>query len=173
VVAILSDYKLAIDDRAKLASQMLCFASVARRTCTRTTYAASFASIFTTGSPHHHDGARSIRLLQQLSHVQPKFSPDQPSSPIRLSRRSLQDLAPKPVTVQSLPSTTIQAPAAKELDNTAKDQRRNDWNIIKKLMVHVWPKQDWRTRGTVLLGFGLLVSGKVSGGEYYANDIGC
>jgi ABC transporter ATM len=72
---------------------------------------------------------------------------------------------------------------AKELDSereiTAKEQRTNDWSIITKLMVNVWPKNDWKTRGTVLLGFGLLVSGKVSGepyktvykSSYFASDI--
>lgn len=70
--------------------------------------------------------------------------------------------------MQTPPSATVKRPSvAKELYSsdvvTAKEQRRNDWNIIRKLMVNVWPKNDWKTRGTVLLGFGLLVTGKVSG----------
>ena len=28
-------------------------------------------------------------------------------------------------------------------------------------MHHVWPRDDWNTRGRVLLGFGLLIAGKV------------
>jgi hypothetical protein len=44
---------------------------------------------------------------------------------------------------------------------TQAEQRKSDWKIIKRLMVHVWPKDDWKTRGTVLFGFGLLVGGKV------------
>lgn len=28
-------------------------------------------------------------------------------------------------------------------------------------MSHVWPKNDWGTRGRVVLGFGLLIAGKV------------
>ncbi|KAF9463913.1 P-loop containing nucleoside triphosphate hydrolase protein [Collybia nuda] len=44
---------------------------------------------------------------------------------------------------------------------TAKEQRESDWGIITKLLVNVWPKNDWKTRGTVLLGFALLISGKV------------
>ncbi|KAH6913480.1 iron-sulfur clusters transporter ATM1 [Coprinopsis sp. MPI-PUGE-AT-0042] len=44
---------------------------------------------------------------------------------------------------------------------TKSEQRRSDWAIIKRLMTNVWPKNDWRTRGTVLFGFILLVSAKV------------
>jgi ATP-binding cassette subfamily B (MDR/TAP) protein 7 len=87
---------------------------------------------------------------------------------IPISRRAFQDLAPRPGKVQTTPSPAIakRPSMAKELDSsdvvTAKEQRNSDWNIITKLMVNVWPKNDWKTRGTVLLGFGLLVTGKVS-----------
>jgi hypothetical protein len=43
------------------------------------------------------------------------------------------------------------------------EQRRTDWSVIRKLLQHVWPRNDWYTRGRVLLGFGLLISGKVCG----------
>ncbi|KAL4245855.1 Type 1 protein exporter [Abortiporus biennis] len=42
-----------------------------------------------------------------------------------------------------------------------KEQRKRDWKLIKQLVVNVWPSNDWRTRGKVLLGFGLLISGKL------------
>lgn len=45
---------------------------------------------------------------------------------------------------------------------TPSEQRKSDWGITKRLLVNVWPKNDWKTRWTVLLGFGLLVSSKVS-----------
>lgn len=45
---------------------------------------------------------------------------------------------------------------------TLAEQRRSDWGITKRLLVNVWPKNDWKTRWIVLLGFGLLVSSKVS-----------
>ena len=109
---------------------------------------------------------RSTCLLHQLRVLpKPRLLPsDQLSSSIRLARRALHDFIPKPngTDVQILPSTTNHAPVTKEPDTAAREQRRNDWRILKKLMVHVWPKQDWRTRGTVLLGFGLLISGKAS-----------
>ncbi|KIK45245.1 hypothetical protein CY34DRAFT_801869 [Suillus luteus UH-Slu-Lm8-n1] len=60
------------------------------------------------------------------------------------------------------------APAAtsapKSVDSdivTVQEQRRKDWIIVKRLMSHVWPKDDWGTRGRVVLGFGLLIAGKV------------
>ncbi|KAK0194000.1 P-loop containing nucleoside triphosphate hydrolase protein [Armillaria mellea] len=44
---------------------------------------------------------------------------------------------------------------------TVAQQRKSDWNIVKRLMENVWPKNDWKTRATVVLGFGLLISGKL------------
>ncbi|KAJ7300740.1 P-loop containing nucleoside triphosphate hydrolase protein [Mycena albidolilacea] len=44
---------------------------------------------------------------------------------------------------------------------TAKEQRRTDWRIVKTLGKHVWPKNDWKTRGTVVFGFGLLITSKL------------
>lgn len=47
----------------------------------------------------------------------------------------------------------------REISN--KEQRRRDWVIIKRLLVHIWPPNDWSVRGRVILGVGLLVTGKV------------
>ena len=52
-------------------------------------------------------------------------------------------------------------PKAEVKEPSKEEQRRSDWVIIKRLMSNVWPKNDWRTRGTVLFGFVLLVSAKV------------
>lgn len=38
---------------------------------------------------------------------------------------------------------------------------------MKKLLLNVWPKNDWRTRGAVLLGFAFLITGKV----FVASDV--
>ncbi|KAL5504325.1 ATM1 [Sanghuangporus vaninii] len=62
--------------------------------------------------------------------------------------------------------------SGKDASKTAKDlrterhltnaeQRRKDWAIIKRLLVHIWPPGDWNVRSRVLLGFGLLIGGKV------------
>jgi hypothetical protein len=44
---------------------------------------------------------------------------------------------------------------------TLAQQRKSDWAIIKRLLENVWPRGDWKTRGTVLFSFGLLVGSKV------------
>ena len=46
------------------------------------------------------------------------------------------------------------------------EQRRRDWSIVRRLLVHIWPKDDWATRGRVVLGVGLLVCGKVRLSSY-------
>ncbi|KAG2131378.1 P-loop containing nucleoside triphosphate hydrolase protein [Suillus clintonianus] len=56
----------------------------------------------------------------------------------------------------------VNVPKSVDSDNVSvKEQRRKDWIIVKRLMSHVWPKNDWGTRGRVVLGFGLLIAGKV------------
>ncbi|KAG1869651.1 P-loop containing nucleoside triphosphate hydrolase protein [Suillus tomentosus] len=59
------------------------------------------------------------------------------------------------------PATTSVSKSVDSDNVTVKEQRRKDWIIVKRLMSHVWPKDDWGTRGRVVLGFGLLIAGKV------------
>lgn len=76
---------------------------------------------------------------------------------------------PAPTTTSTpSPSPTSSASPRDRQDLTANgtqisagEQRKRDWSIIRKLAVNVWPKDDWGTRGRVLLGVGLLVAGKV------------
>ncbi|ETW76251.1 ABC transporter [Heterobasidion irregulare TC 32-1] len=86
--------------------------------------------------------------------------------------RSFQHLAPqKPQPKESKPiqnqppsqasSKTAQSLAADNTDVSNSEQRRRDWSIIRRLAVNLWPKNDWGTRGRVLLGVGFLVSGKI------------
>ncbi|KAI0729296.1 iron-sulfur clusters transporter ATM1 [Fomitopsis betulina] len=74
----------------------------------------------------------------------------------------------KPVT----PSLTAPDPAAKAAQNVAPaasdsdhvsqaEQRKKDWSIIRRLAENIWPKGDWTTRSRVILGFGLLIGGKL------------
>lgn len=49
----------------------------------------------------------------------------------------------------------------KEETVSDKEQTRRDWDIIKKLLPNVWPKNDWGTKTRVLLAIGLLIGGKV------------
>ncbi|THV04497.1 P-loop containing nucleoside triphosphate hydrolase protein [Dendrothele bispora CBS 962.96] len=69
---------------------------------------------------------------------------------------------PKPQS-QPVPSSSpsiTQSPEP-EVQVSAKQERRNNWKIIRQLMINVWPRGDWKTRGTVILGFIFLISGKV------------
>ncbi|KAI1786461.1 P-loop containing nucleoside triphosphate hydrolase protein, partial [Ganoderma leucocontextum] len=99
----------------------------------------------------------------------------------RISARGFQHLAQQPQkedpsTVQSAqpaqpsppPSGQPKAPtpAKQDLSGDAihisqSEQRKRDWNIVKKLAENLWPKDDWKTRGRVVLGLGLLVGGKL------------
>ncbi|KAG6873048.1 Iron-sulfur clusters transporter atm1, mitochondrial [Termitomyces sp. Mi166 len=77
------------------------------------------------------------------------------------SHRAFRHLAPKPDTPTSTKPPPPTAGGVKSDIPTSKEQRKIDWTILKRLLVNVWPKNDWKTRGTVLLGFGLLIGGKV------------
>ncbi|KAH9043965.1 P-loop containing nucleoside triphosphate hydrolase protein [Lactarius pseudohatsudake] len=66
--------------------------------------------------------------------------------------------APQSTTTTAPKEATPAAPKA-PISNAV--QRRRDWAIVRRLAVHIWPKHDWGTRGRVVLGVGLLVSGKV------------
>lgn len=45
---------------------------------------------------------------------------------------------------------------------TAEQQRKTDWKIVKRLIGHVWPKGDTGAKTRVILALALLVGGKVS-----------
>lgn len=67
-----------------------------------------------------------------------------------------------PTPLSSKPSPPLKKNSVTKSDTpTQAEQRRTDWRITKRLLVNVWPKNDWKTRWIVLLGFGLLVSSKV------------
>ncbi|KAJ3912781.1 P-loop containing nucleoside triphosphate hydrolase protein [Lentinula edodes] len=84
----------------------------------------------------------------------------------RINHRFFQNLAPedRPKPPRNGPASTSTADTLNPLEQpqiTAAQERRSNWRIIKNLMVNVWPKNDWKTRGTVILGFAFLISGKV------------
>lgn len=88
-----------------------------------------------------------------------------PIVPHSLGTRSFQQLANQPPKPTALPKV---AEVAKKQDLgddsvhiSQAEQRRKDWNIIKRLAKHIWPKDDWSTRGRVIAGIALLVSAKV------------
>ena len=90
----------------------------------------------------------------------------------KASPQSTSQATPKPP-VSSTPSP----PLGKDNDflmagniPTRSEQRKSNWGVIKRLLVNVWPKNDWKTRWTVLFGFGLLVSSKVSLVSLFCGD---
>ena len=77
-------------------------------------------------------------------------------------RRTFQHLAPKSDVPPAVPGPSGRPKTDENVaEPNAKEQRKIDLGIVKRLMVNVWPKNDWKTRGTVLLGFALLIGGKV------------
>jgi hypothetical protein len=75
-------------------------------------------------------------------------------------QRAFSNLTPNPPPTAPKKNSIPQS-ANDDTRFSVSEQRKDDWNVVKKLIVHVWPKNDWKTRGTVLFGFGLLVGGKV------------
>jgi hypothetical protein len=97
-----------------------------------------------------------------------------PRPPFMVSpSRTYQSITPKNPSIVESPTKSVPTKVPKEFVGesvivTQAEQRRSDWSIMKKLFKHVWPQNDWYTRGRVLLGFGLLISGKV---RYLSNSL--
>lgn len=81
-----------------------------------------------------------------------------PAEPTTLSPSIHSSSISKPSTPP--PDSSTSSPSHDSIPTNAQ-QRRTDWRIVKRLMINVWPRNDWKTRLTVLGGFGLLVSAKV------------
>ena len=81
-----------------------------------------------------------------------------PAEPTTLSPSAHVSSTSKPPTPP--PDSSSSSPSHDTIPTNAQ-QRQTDWRIIKRLMINVWPRNDWKTRLTVLGGFGLLVSAKV------------
>ncbi|KAF9223640.1 P-loop containing nucleoside triphosphate hydrolase protein [Gyrodon lividus] len=109
--------------------------------------------------PHHSPNAKFIWSTQLYSQPLRPCHPEGLTAPFSTSSH----LRTKTTTK----STTIKQPDAAPSPQTqsdhvsAKEQRRKDWAVVRKLILNVWPKNDWSTRGRVVLGFALLISGKV------------
>lgn len=66
-----------------------------------------------------------------------------------------------PTVTPSKPPPASPSPASHTVHVSQAEQRRKDWSIVKKLAENIWPKNDWSTRGRVILGLGLLITGKL------------
>ncbi|KAF8324651.1 iron-sulfur clusters transporter ATM1 [Amanita rubescens] len=63
--------------------------------------------------------------------------------------------------IKPTPPPPPASPPPPSPEPTLAQQRKSDWAIIKRLLENVWPRGDWKTRGTVLFSFGLLVGSKL------------
>ncbi|KAH8983523.1 P-loop containing nucleoside triphosphate hydrolase protein [Lactarius akahatsu] len=87
-----------------------------------------------------------------------------PPRPVPPNSRTFRQLTQQEKSVPQSTTTTAPkeaTPAAPKAAISNAVQRRRDWAIVRRLAVHIWPKNDWGTRGRVVLGVGLLVSGKL------------
>ncbi|KAH8092605.1 P-loop containing nucleoside triphosphate hydrolase protein [Cristinia sonorae] len=112
--------------------------------------------------------ARSVAVRTSIR-VHPVLRSVIPASPLSspvVTPRYYQQLASIP---PPKPSDTAK-PKLQEKQNhklgeeghvTQAEQRRKDWDIIRTLAKNLWPKDDWSTRGRILFGVGLLVTGKL------------
>jgi ATP-binding cassette, subfamily B (MDR/TAP), member 7 len=114
-------------------------------------YTASRACRPQTRLPRFEPQRLSLRLFQHLASNTDKDAP-----------KSTPETAPK-VAAKSAPAEPTST-LADEGHISIAQQRKNDWQIIKRLSRELWPKDDWSTKGRVILGVGLLVAGKV---KYY------
>ena len=122
-----------------------------------------------------------IRAASRPSRLITRIPPHHNTSLTRTNARLYQHLAQQPQKAESPPVSPSgppvqpKTPRAQDLGGdavhvTLSEQRKRDWNIVRKLAENLWPKDDWKTRGRVVLGFGLLISGKVRG---FAFTRGC
>ncbi|SCZ88442.1 BZ3500_MvSof-1268-A1-R1_Chr2-1g04413 [Microbotryum saponariae] len=126
----------------------------------------SHAHIARRDQPDDHDSAAK-KATQQHSgpegHQKEESSNGAPSTtpPARTSRTSettATSVSPVPPAKSDQSNTTD---VGKTTEISDKEQSRRDWEIIKKLVPNVWPKNDWSTKTRVLLALGLLVGGKL------------
>ena len=118
----------------------------------------------------------SVVLLRfAIRNSLPRFQPFITSPRVvNLSRNSLLCRHSRHLSSQSTPAFVKHQPptpnvrkgssksdAAPVGEVTIQEQRRKDWNIVRRMMEHMWP-QDWGVRSRVILGLGLLVGGKVN-----------
>jgi len=63
---------------------------------------------------------------------------------------------PKPATTgpQDLGGDTVH--------KTQAEQRKADWRIVRNLIRHLWPRDDWSVKARLIVALSLLVGGKVS-----------
>ncbi|KAI0058799.1 P-loop containing nucleoside triphosphate hydrolase protein [Artomyces pyxidatus] len=106
----------------------------------------AFRSSFPCRHPHP-----TLSLFRTFGHLA------QNQQPPKIPQKDNEVLKPQaPTQAQS-----SAGPATEDVNVTNAEQRKRDWSIVRRLAVNIWPKNDWGTRGRVVLGVGLLVSAKL------------
>lgn len=96
--------------------------------------------------------------LQRLSYT----APHRNHVPLpRYNSQQAPQATKTPTVTPSKPPPASPSPASHTVHVSQAEQRRKDWSIVKKLAENIWPKNDWSTRGRVILGLGLLITGKL------------
>ena len=98
-----------------------------------------------------------LRTYQHLAHF--NNNTQAPSVTPRNQETNTQKAPPatsKPATAgpQDLGGDTVH--------KTQAEQRKADWRIVKNLIRHLWPKDDWSVKARLIVALSLLVGGKVS-----------
>ncbi len=100
--------------------------------------------------PHH---SQILTSLPARRYQQQAVPPTKPEKSVASPPLPVTKPPAKPTPVQDLGGDSIHVSQA--------EQRKKDWKIIRLLLTNIWPPNDWGTRGRVIFGFGLLISGKV------------
>ncbi|KAF8666785.1 ABC transporter transmembrane region [Rhizoctonia solani] len=95
---------------------------------------------------------RSFRTCVPVRHAPSSNTTPNPTPPT----------SPK-INVNTSAKSEPKAPAAGEtvVHISQAEQRRVDWEIVKRLVVNVWPKGEWTIKTRVVLALSLLLAGKV------------
>ncbi|KIJ56935.1 hypothetical protein M422DRAFT_198274 [Sphaerobolus stellatus SS14] len=117
----------------------------------------SYRSSLSSKHTHIHPAARPVLLSNGPTR-------NHPHCHARFYQQLARDATPSdtkasnPSKPEGVPSAATAPP---ERVISIKEQRKTDFAIIKRLLVHIWPPNDWGVRGRVILGMGLLVTAKL------------
>ena len=98
-----------------------------------------------------------LRPYQDLAHLH--NNTQAPSVTVKKQEANTQ----KTPSVTSKPATAgPQDLGGDTVHKTQAEQRKADWRIVKNLIRHLWPKDDWSVKARLIVALSLLIGGKVS-----------
>ncbi|KAF8754129.1 ABC transporter transmembrane region [Rhizoctonia solani] len=105
-----------------------------------------------------------LHLVQTSGAYNVRFEPVSQLDMLLPQTRHKSDPPTSPkINVNTSAKSEPKAPAAGEtvVHISQAEQRRVDWEIVKRLVVNVWPKGEWTIKTRVVLALSLLLAGKV------------